>query len=200
MYRIYLNEVSLIVAEQVPEDLESYQLLEEKGFNLHNFFQQKCASNLPESYVLRVSNVAQFFTSIKSCCLWIEAAGGLVFNDQGACLFIYRRGKWDLPKGKIDAGEQAIEAAQREVEEECGVRVSRVRQLLSETYHVYEMQGELVLKKTYWYAMEVSGSPHLVPQQEEGITQVCWLQKNELAAVKANTYPLILDLVHEQFK
>ena len=105
-----------------------------------------------------------------------------------------------LPKGKIEAGELSIEAAKREVEEECGVVVREVNELLSETYHLYSLKKKVVFKKTYWYAMAVSGKPDLIPQAEEDITNACWLLKNQLAEVKANSYPLILDLVNEQFK
>lgn len=200
MYRIYLNEIRLIVAEEVPEGLINYQVLEEKGFSLADFFQQKSSAKFPETYLLLVPQLASYFTQITEHFTLIEAAGGLVYNEEGACLFIFRRDKWDLPKGKIDAGELPIEAAKREVEEECGVEVKEVNELLAETYHLYPMDGSIVLKKTYWYAMALSGKPHLIPQAEEDITEACWLFKNQLDEVKANTYPLILDLVNEQLK
>lgn len=200
MYRIYLNEIRLIVAEQVPEGFLEHQVLEEKNFSLVNFFQQKSTAASPETYILVVDNAAQFFNQASQAFPLIEAAGGLVYNEEGACLFIYRRDKWDLPKGKLDEGELPIEAAKREVEEECGVVVAAVNELLAETYHLYEMKGEVVLKKTYWYAMSVSGKPHLIPQAEEDITQACWLSKNQVHEVQSNSYPLILDLVNEQFK
>ena len=46
---------------------------------------------------------------------YIRAAGGLVFNDANELLMIVRRGKWDLPKGKVEAGEDVVTAALREV-------------------------------------------------------------------------------------
>ncbi|MFM6953354.1 MAG: NUDIX hydrolase [Sphingobacteriaceae bacterium] len=200
MYIIYLNEVRLLITEQASKVPLQYQVLEEKDFSIADFFQQKCSVNAPESYVLLVANAAQFFTAVTKQFQLIEAAGGFVYNEEGACLFIYRRNKWDLPKGKIDDGERPIETAKREVEEECGVVVAHVNELLAKTYHLYSINGEVVLKKTYWYAMEVSGKPHLIPQAEEDITRACWLFKNQLDEVKANTYPLILDLINEQLK
>ena len=50
----------------------------------------------------------------------IEAAGGIVENEKKELLFIYRLGKWDLPKGKVEKGESIAETAVREVEEETG--------------------------------------------------------------------------------
>jgi 8-oxo-dGTP pyrophosphatase MutT (NUDIX family) len=200
MYRIYLNEVRLLITESALATSENHQVLEEKGFSLADFFQEKCAVTIPESYVLVVANPVIFLKQARQQFKYIEAAGGLVYNEEGACLFIYRRDKWDLPKGKLDEGELPMEAAKREVEEECGVVVSAVNELLAETYHLYSLKKKVVFKKTYWYAMDVSGKPNLIPQAEEDITEACWLLKNQLAEVKANSYPLILDLVNEQFK
>jgi 8-oxo-dGTP pyrophosphatase MutT (NUDIX family) len=200
MYRIYLNEVKLLITETAPTISEDHQVLEEKGFSLPDFFQEKCSGSLTQTYVLVVAKATTFLKKARQQFKYIEAAGGLVYNDEGACLFIYRRDKWDLPKGKIDAGELPIEAAKREVEEECGVLVKAVNELLAETYHLYSLKKKVVFKKTYWYAMAVSGKPKLIPQAEEDITEACWLSKNQLDEVQSNSYPLILDLIKEQFK
>ena len=200
MYRIYLNEVKLLITETAPTISEDHQVLEEKGFSLPDFFQEKCSGSLTQTYVLVVAKATTFLKKARQQFKYIEAAGGLVYNDEGACLFIYRRDKWDLPKGKIDAGELPIEAAKREVEEECGVVVKAVNELLAETYHLYSLKKKVVFKKTYWYSMAVSGKPKLIPQAEEDITEACWLSKNQLDEVQSNSYPLILDLINEQFK
>jgi len=65
MYRIYLNEVKLIVAEELPKGLLNYQLLEEKGFSLADFFQEKCSGSLPQTYMLVVANATTFFKKAK---------------------------------------------------------------------------------------------------------------------------------------
>ena len=52
----------------------------------------------------------------------VEAAGGLVYNKEDELLMIFRNGKWDLPKGKKEKGEEIESCAKREVQEECGVR------------------------------------------------------------------------------
>ncbi len=53
--------------------------------------------------------------------LLILAAGGLVLNEKGEVLFMFRKGKWDLPKGKLDPGETMDACALREVMEETGL-------------------------------------------------------------------------------
>lgn len=134
---------------------------------------------------------------IKSATL-IEAAGGLVKNQAGEYLFIYRNDKWDIPKGKLEKGEKKKEGAVREVEEECGISVSSLGKKIINTYHVYEHKGDLVLKKTYWYNMGYKGSQKLKPQLEEGITEVRWFDKADVNEIKANTYPSILDVLEKK--
>src|SRR5438046_1555734 len=47
----------------------------------------------------------------------VQTGGGLVINEKDEVLMIFRRGKWDLPKGKIDQGESIEQCAVREVKE-----------------------------------------------------------------------------------
>ncbi len=125
----------------------------------------------------------------------IEAAGGLVKNKKGEYLFIFRNGKWDLPKGKIEKGEGIKTAAIREVEEECGVSKLKITKELESTYHTYHVEEKAILKRTYWFEMFCEDESQLVPQLEEGITQVKWLSKNDLQQVLDNTYESIKEVL-----
>jgi 8-oxo-dGTP pyrophosphatase MutT (NUDIX family) len=118
--------------------------------------------------------------------LVIEAAGGLVYNEQGQILAILRRGFWDLPKGKVEKKEPIHKAALREVEEETGVKHLRLGDFLLETYHIYidPRKQRRVLKRSHWYAMYCEGDAELVPQTEEDIELVCWLSKADFLAKK----------------
>ncbi|MBQ1219456.1 MAG: NUDIX domain-containing protein, partial [Bacteroidales bacterium] len=87
----------------------------------------------------------------------INAGGGLVRNLAGEYLLIFRNGKWDLPKGKQEAGEDIKVTAVREVEEECGIDSLELGNLLCVTHHTYRMNGEFMLKHTFWYNMEYKG-------------------------------------------
>lgn len=131
---------------------------------------------------------------------FVQAAGGVVLNAEGCILFIFRNGKWDLPKGKVEAGESLEEGAVREVEEECGVNFLRVKSHLLTTWHTYIQQGEHMLKATDWFVMMHEGTGDPVPQIEEGITEIKWLALNELEIVKSNTYPSVLDVVEAYFQ
>jgi 8-oxo-dGTP pyrophosphatase MutT (NUDIX family) len=126
---------------------------------------------------------------------FVQAAGGLVVNSEGEILFIFRNGKWDLPKGKVENGESLEQAAVREVEEECGIGLLQIASHLLTTWHTYIQQGEHMLKATDWYVMHHRGQESAVPQLEEGITETRWLSLQEMHIVKANTYPSVLDVV-----
>src|SRR3954468_8565891 len=110
----------------------------------------------------------------------IVAGGGIVENDEKKILFQFRRGKWDLPKGKLDEGETIEECAVREVEEETGLRNIELGELVGVTNHHYTQDGESIDKETYWYAMKVFGEQQLVPQLTEDILELRWVAENEL--------------------
>lgn len=150
--------------------------------------------DIDEAYFLndKLENLLTFFSAMFKI---IEAAGGLVQNEEGKWLFIFRNGKWDLPKGKIEKGEKIRTAAIREVEEECGISKLQIVKELPSTYHTYFMEEKQVLKRTYWFEMTCADTSALVPQVEEGITDVQWLAKGEFKKVKTNTYESILDVL-----
>ena len=123
----------------------------------------------------------------------IIAAGGLVFNDQEELLMIFRRGFWDLPKGKLDKGETIEQCAVREVEEETGIRNITVVRFISITLHEYfdTYLDENVIKESHWFHMTVKGHQILVPQTEEDISIIKWVSKAQLPEYLNNTYPNI---------
>ncbi|MCX6206005.1 MAG: NUDIX domain-containing protein [Bacteroidetes bacterium] len=123
----------------------------------------------------------------------IIAGGGIVTNELGELLMIFRRGKWDLPKGKLDKGESIEECAIREVEEETGVQKLQLGQLLLVTEHEYFdkwVQAD-VIKETHWYRMFVAGVPKLVPQTEEDITAIEWTSLADIANRLNESYETI---------
>jgi len=129
----------------------------------------------------------------------IVAAGGIVENEEGKILLQYRRGKWDLPKGKLDEGETIEECAVREVEEETGLKNIQLGELLGVTNHYYIEKGENIDKETYWYAMKVSGEQQLIPQTEEDIMELRWAAENELEYYLSNTFPNISEIIEKYF-
>jgi len=129
----------------------------------------------------------------------IKAGGGLVRNGEGELLLIFRRGKWDLPKGKLDEGETIEACALREVEEETGVKHLALGELISVTWHEYfdKWLNEDVIKETHWFRMNVAGVPALVPQTEEDITAIEWTKKTDLPKRMEQSYITIIDVLEE---
>ena len=126
---------------------------------------------------------------------FIEASGGLVYNNKNQILMIFRNSKWDLPKGKLEAGENIQECAIREVEEECGVRNLQIVNQLQSTYHTYQLNGKATLKCTYWFKMITNFNDELVPQIKEGITKVAWVDINDISEKLENTYGNIKEIL-----
>jgi len=126
---------------------------------------------------------------------FIQAGGGLVTNEDGEVLLIFRRGKWDLPKGKLDKGEKLDECAVREVEEETGLKKPKIENILSATYHTYHEGARYILKESVWYKMKVSGEQNLVPQTNEGIEEIKWVKPDKLKTYYSNTYPNVVEIL-----
>jgi len=129
----------------------------------------------------------------------IEAAGGIVQNEQKDILFINRLGKWDLPKGKIEKGEKEEVCALREVTEETGVKGLQLKKKVGITYHVYDEFGKHFLKISHWYHMVCSSKQQLVPQTEEYITEIKWVKTLNIKEPVKNTYPSIKDILSTFF-
>ena len=111
-----------------------------------------------------------------------------MYNKKGEVLFIFRNGKWDLPKGGIEKGEEIEDTAMREVEEETGVGKLRITNKLEKTYHVFKRNGIFKLKITYWFKMETNYSGPTCPQEKEGISKAVWLKPSEIEAALGNSY------------
>jgi 8-oxo-dGTP pyrophosphatase MutT (NUDIX family) len=125
----------------------------------------------------------------------IQAAGGLVINEKDEILMIYRRGKWDLPKGKLDKGEKLEDCAIREVEEETGLKNVNLISPLMITYHTYHEGSRFILKESHWYSMKVSGEQWLMPQTEEDIHEIKWIKKSDLKTYMKNSFPSVVDVL-----
>ncbi len=184
----------MFIVDSIPKQLEKTQRLDTENFDFPTFY-KNLAKRGKRNYILVDESPKTLFKAIKKKCALIKAAGGLVENSKGEYLFIFRNKKWDLPKGKVEKEEKVKVAAVREVEEECGVKIEKRGKRLCKTYHIYELNGKIVLKSTSWYKMEVKGKPKLIPQKEEGITTASWVGETGIKNKIKNTYLLILDVL-----
>lgn len=148
--------------------------------------------------------LSQLFDSFVSNFRKVEAAGGIVTDSQQRLLMIFRRGKWDMAKGKLEAGEQIRECALREVSEECALDLEGLEitgEQPTTTYHIYRdpFVGDMVIKPTHWYVMRYSGSAELKPQIEEGIEKVEWLTKEQVKERLPLTHKTLVDIITEKY-
>tara|TARA_Y100000588_G_scaffold360469_1_gene420365 strand:- start:248 stop:718 length:471 start_codon:yes stop_codon:yes gene_type:complete len=154
---------------------------------------QKYKVYINKEYKIITDNWTDFCSSYTL----INAAGGVVLNSLNQVLMIYRNGKWDLPKGKLENNENIRECAIREVMEECGVKDLHIIGSLEDTYHTYEIDNIPVLKRTFWFKMKTNYIKNPIPQIEEGITKVEWVDKKGLQQKLKNSFCNIEDLLND---
>ena len=151
----------------------------------------ECNSNI-NHLVVPVENPSASFRQLCSRFVLFHAAGGVVTNQKGDVLMIYRYGRWDLPKGKQDPGETLSETALREVAEETGARGLQITgDQFATTYHTYRFQGNNVLKMTAWFHMTAEEGSLLKPQTEEGIEKTEWVSLQDMEKYLEATYASI---------
>lgn len=195
MIRIYYNNRPVIICgDPLKWDLSNEGLYVQSSTEILPEILKVIETCELDAYFLFSEDPQKTFEEIKALCKVISAAGGLVINPNSEILVIQRNGKWDLPKGKLEKGEDRISGAAREIQEECGIEVKIGDELLT-TYHFYRHKGELILKETFWFLAEASDKLTLVPQEEEGITVVKWVGQQEIPEIYADTYANIRDIL-----
>ncbi|MGM0622215.1 MAG: NUDIX hydrolase [Bacteroidota bacterium] len=201
MYKVFLNDrlMQIGAPEKITINKPSVTFSDwvEKD-EIKKWFLSFLKDDFQEVYLLH-PRPEHFFEIFRNSFSEIRAAGGVV-KSAGKILFIYRRGKWDLPKGKIDKGETSEEAAVREVAEECGISGHEIIKQLTSTYHIYESpysenKGEWIFKETFWFEMNYTGTFSGKPQTEEDILEVKWIAAENLDEVLANTYANLKQII-----
>lgn len=149
-----------------------------------------------KSVVLLTDNPKATFEALCQEFKVIRAAGGVVTNSRGELLMIRLRNRWDLPKGHIETGEDSLSAALREVEEETGIEAEIIDNApLYTTWHAYDTYGEWELKSTDWWRMRTAQTETPQPQEDEGITEVRWMNNAARAEALNETYETIKEVV-----
>ncbi len=199
--KIYFNDKPLFLCDEVNAEVNRYAHHDDAVF-IDEFSPPAVNSIIHEMRLEKVHAGIFLHKDLETLrkAFWrkflsIQAAGGLVQNEKRELLFMLRRGKWDLPKGKLDRKETLEQCAVREVEEETGLRNIAIGAPLLVTYHTYDENGKHFLKESHWYRMSVSGKQSLEPQLEEQITQLKWVEAGEIGSFIRNTYPSILDVL-----
>ncbi|GBL36059.1 diadenosine hexaphosphate hydrolase [Filimonas sp.] len=196
MIKIILNNKRILLTEDYQAAMKQFTMT--NAYITFNLTRQK-ASDIVDILMISeiqdaiiVGNIEKNLDTLKRSFRVITAGGGVVFNNRNELLFIYRRKKWDLPKGKLDRGESIEKCAVREVFEETGIRRPEIVRKLCNTYHLY-LETSVILKETVWYLM-FTETTWLKPQREEGIKKAVWVHKNNIRYQLRNTYPSIIDI------
>ena len=152
----------------------------------------------PEYYagILQHNNIDEILKEIKSHLTVMVAAGGLVRTKTNDLLLIFRKGKWDLPKGKLDEGENLESCALREIEEETGATSLQIQKPLTITYHTYYEKEKHILKESHWYSVNTEKKSLLKPQTEEDIEKCVWATPDQIPTYMNNMHASIIDVLN----
>ena len=193
MQKIFVGNKPIVLTTKVEKETDFKNLMIDSVDIIRVL--QLLKKNKYKSVRLVGSNEDELLESFLELLPNVIAGGGKVFNSKGHILFIYRNGKWDLPKGKAEANETIDQTALREVEEETGIRDLSICKPLEITYHIFKRNNKILLKKTYWFEMYSSYEGDFKPQFKEGITKVKWIDPKKLKKIKKNIYANIDQLL-----
>jgi len=204
--KIYFNNKPLFLCDDVDKSLQPYLhhddavFIDELNNNAVNSMVYEMQLPQIHAGIFFHPDLNQLKKAFFKKFTLIYAGGGFVQNEKGQVLMMFRRGKWDLPKGKQDKGETFEACALRETEEETGLKNICLLNPLITTYHTYHEGSRFVLKETQWFTMKVSGKQNLNPQENEGIFELEWVSKDKLEKYQANSFPSVEDVLKAGFK
>ncbi len=195
-YQIFINDRPIIITEKEDNFLNTdFQVFHDTSSSILQNAIIQLEQEKADGYIFVSKNPDLTLRALTGFFKVIVAAGGLVINPKNEILMIFRLGKWDLPKGKVELNELIEDSAVREVLEECGIDNLKIKQKLPSTYHTYYYQGKRALKVSNWYLMHSEINNKCIPQEEEGISEVRWVPLNEIESFLENSYSSIKHLL-----
>lgn len=186
MYKVFVNDKPLFLTNTVEKETDFRMFLLE-SVDIEQLIVNMFNNKVKKAFLYHPDE-KETLKKLKEKIPVAKAGGGLVYNKKGEVLFIFRNGKWDLPKGGIEKHEDIEDTAIREVEEETGVQGLKIIQKLQKTYHVFKRNGTYRLKITHWYEMKTDYTGSLFGQVEEGIEKVAWLNQEQIKEALTNSY------------
>lgn len=199
-YKVFLNNYFIFFVSQ-----NQFGHLED--IDLRHFFVVRSLSYLlkllkskkfliDQNVLFYSNNLSVDFLEFKSNFHFLVAAGGVVKNLNNQYLMILKNNIWDLPKGKVKFKEEVRDAAIREVYEETNLRNLKITSKSFKIFHMYFETGiPIFLKETNWFLMQLQGDATLIGQKEEGITDIKWMDYENILKIK--TYASIHHLFQQ---
>ena len=196
MYKVFVNDKPFFLTNEIAKETD-FQLFLLESVDIEQVIIKMFQNKIQKAY-LYYPDEKEILNKVKEKIPVCKAGGGFVFNKKGEVLFIFRNGKWDLPKGGIEKGEEIEQTAIREVEEETGVVNLVISHKLQKTYHIFKRNGKYKLKITHWFEMHTDFEGTLIPQDNEGIEKVAWLNPEQVKEALKNSYENIKLLFEEE--
>jgi len=196
-YKLYFagRHVEFIPSDAVLVTSEAQHMVLQSQGKLDTMLLESAINSGARRITFQCSNVELSWNEFIGQFHFVAAAGGCVVNDRGEVLFIHRLDRWDLPKGKVEPGEDLPVAAVREVEEECSIHDLVVEEHALNTWHTYVQDGVQMIKCTSWFFMRYHGNETPIPQSIEGITAVKWAAEPEWSELLRNSFPSVIDVI-----
>ncbi len=195
MYKVFVNDRPLFLTNEILKETD-FQFFLLDSVDVKQVIVKMFQNKIHKAYLYHPDE-KEIMKKLKSKISVNKAGGGLVYNKNGDVLFIFRNGKWDLPKGGIKKEELIEACAIREVEEETGVSGLKIGTKLQKTYHIFKRNGSYKLKITHWFEMKTNFDGIPVGQLEEGIEKVAWLNQEQIKEALKNSYENIKLLFQE---
>ncbi|TBX68405.1 NUDIX domain-containing protein [Flavobacterium silvisoli] len=196
MYKVFVNDKPLFLTNEIAKETD-FQLFLLESIDIEQLIIKMFQNKIQKAYLYYPDEKA-ILKKMKEKIPVCKAGGGLVYNRKGEVLFIYRNGKWDLPKGGIEKNEEIERTAIREVEEETGVDQLTISKKLQKTYHIFKRNGKYKLKVTHWFEMQSDFEGTPLPQANEGIEKAVWLNPEQVKEALKNSYENIKLLFEEE--
>lgn len=200
---IYFEEKPVFLCDEITKEINEFKthpdavFIDEVSTAAINSLLHEIKKTAFHAGIIYGNDLEKLKSSFFKHFIVIKAGGGIVKNTNGDILMIFRRGKWDLPKGKLDENESIEACAKREVQEETGLTNLMIEKPAGISYHTYTQFGKHFLKESHWFAMKATGNEPLIPQTEEDITEIKWVNSADVKEYIANTFPTIRELLNK---
>ena len=195
MYKVFVNDKPLFLTNEIFKETD-FQLFLLESVDFKQLIVKIFQNKIQKAY-LYYPDEKEIMKVLKTKFPVNKAGGGLVYNKNGDVLFIFRNGKWDLPKGGTEKGEDIEQTSMREDEEETGVNGLKIIKKLQKTYHIFKRNGIYKLKITHWFEMQTDFEGIPEGQIDEGIDKVEWKNPTQIQEALKNSYENIKLLFQE---